>query len=102
MKQRIITALFSLAFATTLLAHLGAEHITGFVKTVDRQSLTVETTKHETVTVLLTTKTQGMKSAVAFNIQELKPGERVVIHAKKNAAGALEAIEVDWGPKPKY
>jgi hypothetical protein len=102
MKQRIITALASLAFAATLLAHLGAEHITGFVKSVDLHSLTVETLKHETVTVLLTAKTEGLKSTIKFNVQELKPGERVVIHAKKNAAGALEAIEVDWGPKPKY
>jgi len=97
-----MAALLSLAFAATLLAHLGAEHVIGFVKSVDRQSLTVETVKHETVTVLLTTKTQGLKSTVPFNIQELKPGERVIVHAKKNAAGALEATEVEWGPKPKY
>jgi len=101
MKQRMLTALLSLAFAAALLAHAGAEHITGFVKAITPQSLTVETTKHEMVTVVLTPKTDGMKSSVRFNVQELKPGERVVIHAKKNAAGALEAIEVDWGPRPK-
>ena len=101
MKQRIFTVLFSLAFAAALLAHAGAEHITGFVKTITHDSLTVETTKHEMVTVVLTPKSDGVKSSVKFNVQELKPGERVVIHAKKNASGALEAIEVDWGPRPK-
>lgn len=100
MKRRIMAVLLSLAFAATLLAHLGAEHITGFVKTVSPQSLTVETKQHQMVTVVLTPKTDGMKSGVRFNIQELKAGERVVIHAKKNASGALEAIEVEWGPRP--
>jgi hypothetical protein len=101
MKQRIITAVLALASAAALLAHAGAEHITGFVRTITQDSLTVETTKHEMVTVVLTPKTDGMKSSVRFNVQELKPGERVVIHAKKNASGALEATEVDWGPRPK-
>jgi hypothetical protein len=96
MKQRIITALASLAFAAALLAHAGAEHITGFVKSVDLHSLTVETLKHETVTVLLTAKTEGLKSAIKLprreNLWAILTGSasRRIEKAVKLAAGGIK------------
>jgi hypothetical protein len=100
-KQRILAALAALAFAAALAAHGGAEHVIGFVRAVGPQSLTVETLKHETVTVLLTAKTEATKSGVKANVKEVKVGDRVVIHAMKNAAGALEASEVEWSAGSK-
>jgi hypothetical protein len=97
MKRRILAGLASLAFAAALAAHGGAEHVIGFVRAISPESVTVETLKHETVTVVLTAKTEAMKSGVKANVKEVKVGDRVVIHATKNAAGALEASEVEWG-----
>jgi adenine/guanine phosphoribosyltransferase-like PRPP-binding protein len=98
MKRRILAAVAALAFAAALAAHGGAEHVIGFVRAISAQSVTVETLKHETVTVVLTAKTEAMKSGVKANAKDLKVGDRVVIHATKNGAGALEASEVEWGP----
>jgi hypothetical protein len=96
MKLRLTAAAFTLAAG--LWAHEGMDHVTGFVKSVSAQSVTVETVKHEIVVVRLTAKTEAMKSGVKGNLKDLKPGDRVAIHAVKDASGAYEAHEVDWGP----
>ena len=100
MKNRLAALTILLAAALTLFAHGGAEHVIGFVRALAPGSVTVETLKHESVTILLTPKTESLKSGVKANLKELKTGDRVVIHALKNAAGALEASEVEWGPAP--
>src|SRR5260370_40864639 len=97
MKRRTFAVILPFAFAAALLAHGGAEHVIGVVKAVSAASLTVETPKHETVTIFLTAKTEVMKSNAKAEITQLKVGDRVVVHAVKNKAGALEASEVTWG-----
>jgi Cu/Ag efflux protein CusF len=99
MKSGLTAAAFALAAG--LWAHEGMDHVTGFVKSVSAQSVTVETLKHEMVVVRLTAKTEAMKSGVKGNLKDLKPGDRVAIHAVKDASGAYEAHEVDWGPTPQ-
>ena len=101
MKLRMMTGAFALLATGTLFAHGGAEHVVGFARTITADSVTVETPKHEMVTVLLTPKTEVMKSEVKAKMSDLKVGERVVIHAEKNKAGKLEAEEVEFGPSPK-
>ena len=101
MTQRILTCMFVMfALAAALAAHGGAEHVTGTVKTISPASVTVETVKHEMVTVMLTAKTEVMKSAAKADIKDLKIGDRVVIHAMKNKEGQLEAEEVAFGAVP--
>ena len=101
MKSRIASAVLSLVSAINLLAHGGLEHVTGFVKSISADSVVVETLSHQVVTVRLTAKTAGMKSGVKANLKDLKPGDRVAIHAAKDPSGVLEANEVEWGPAPQ-
>ena len=101
MTHRILTSLFLLlAFAAALLAHGDAIHVNGTVKAISPASVTVETVKHETVTVMLSPKTEVMKSAAKADIKDLKIGDRVAIHAMKNKEGQLEAEEVAFGATP--
>src|SRR3954471_16629364 len=100
MMKAVHTSLLACAIAAGLMAHGGAEHITGTVKEIKADSLTVETTKHETLTIGLTAKTVAMKSKAKGDLKDLKAGDRVVVHAEKNSAGKLEAEEVDFGSAP--
>ena len=99
MIKRITCMLSALALAGALWAHEGAEHVIGTVKSMTTESVTVETAKHETLTIMLTPKTEVMKSKAKGEIKDLKVGDRVVIHAAKGKAG-LEAQEVDFGAAP--
>jgi Domain of unknown function (DUF5666) len=101
MTHRILTCLFlMLALAAALAAHGDAIHVTGTVKAIGPTSVTVETAKHEVVTVMLSPKTEVMKSAAKADIKDLKVGDRAVIHAMKNKEGHLEAEEVAFGAVP--
>ena len=79
------------------MAHGGGEHITGTVLTLSANSITVETPTHEKKTVILTPKTEAMMSGKKAAVMDLKPGERVVVHAMKNKDGKLEAEELQFG-----
>jgi len=106
MTKRTITAILTLslalAFAATLFAHGDAIHVTGFVRTINPDSVVVETVKHEMITVLLTPKMEVTKSGVKASMSDLKLGDRVVIHAEKNHDGKLEAESVAFGPAPAH
>lgn len=85
MKRSMTAALaaFFLSVSGAALAHGGMEHIMGTVKAVSAASMTV-TTKSKDVEVQLdaTTRFEGAASAA-----ELKPGQRVVVHARKAGEG---------------
>jgi hypothetical protein len=100
MKYLLNASLVALIATGAALAHGGAEHVTGFARTITADSVTVETTKHTMVTIMLTPKTEVKKSEVKAAMSDLKVGDRVVIHAEKNKAGKLEAEEVEFGPTP--
>ncbi len=97
--NKLTAAIVSLACAAALLAHGGAEHVLGLVKAMGGGSVTVETVKHEMVIVLLTPKTEVLRSNAKSDLKLLKVGDKVVIHATKNKDGKLEASEVEFGPK---
>jgi Cu/Ag efflux protein CusF len=96
MKRLIQTSLTTLAFAAALLAHGGAEHLAGTVKSIAADSITIETTKHEVVAVALSPKTVAMKGKVKGDLKDLKAGDRVVVHAEKGHDGKYSANEVDY------
>ena len=100
MKKVVKAVIASAVLAAAALAHGGAEHVMGVAKAVSADSITVETAKKESITILVTAKTEVKKSAVAAKITDLKVGERVAVHAEKNKAGKLEAEEVEFGPSP--
>jgi hypothetical protein len=84
MKRSLAAAAaFFLSASATAFAHGGMEHLMGTVKSVSASSITVAT-KDKDVEVLLdeATKYEGAASAA-----DLKPGERVVVHAKKAGTG---------------
>ena len=96
MNKLMRSGVMAIAVTTGLLAHGGAEHMSGTVKTVTADALTIETTKHATVTIGLSAKTVAMKGKAKGDLKDLKPGDRVVVHAEKDKAGKYQAEEVDY------
>jgi hypothetical protein len=67
-------------------------------------SITVQSTGKETktTTVSIIPSTMFMRSGTHVSLKDLKIGERVVIEAKENKDGKLEAISVTFGkPQPR-
>ena len=100
MFQSFKASFAAVALAAALTAHGGGEHLTGTVKSITADQLVLETTKPETLTIVLTAKTHALKSKAKGDLKDLKPGERAVVHAAKNKAGQWEADEVDFGATP--
>lgn len=80
----------------TAFAHEGGKHFRGSLKSVDATSLTILTTAKETVTLKLLPTTKFVRSGQPATVQDLKAGERVVVHAKQNGT-AWEAEQVQFG-----
>jgi len=78
-------------------AHNGVEHVMGTVTAVTDKSITVETVKHESVTVLLDPTTTFSDSGKPATLKDVKAGMRVVVNAKDNAQDKLVGVSVKWG-----
>ncbi len=100
MKKIFGTTVLAGFVAAVALAHGGAEHVIGFARAINADSVTVENAKHQMITVMLRPTTEVKKSGAMVKIGDLKVGERVVIHAEPNKAGKLEAEEIEFGPAP--
>jgi hypothetical protein len=81
----------------TAFAHNGVEHVLGTVKALGANSITVETTKHETSTVSVDRGTTFSHKGTAATLAELKGGDRVAIDGKDGEDKKLHAIAVKWG-----
>lgn len=93
-----ILALAALLLGSTLaFAHNGMEHVMGTVTAMTANSITVDTVKHTSVTVLVNPSTKFNHNDVAASQNDLKVGDRVVIHAKDNAQDKLVGVIVKWG-----
>lgn len=84
-----IKRMLSIAIAAPLLmqlvfAHGGLEHVMGTVTEASAASVTVKSTDGKTVIVTIDSKTQFTKAGANVTAQDVKPGDRVVIHAKKD------------------
>ena len=101
MSKRIsveLLVLLSMLVAPAALAHGGGEHVMGTVRAVGAHSITVETKDHKKVVIDVNTDTSFQKAGEKATLQDLKPGERVVIHAKKaGPASELTAEQVKFG-----
>jgi len=78
-------------------AHNGVEHVMGTVTAVTDTSVTMETTKHTSVTVLLDPSTTFSNNDAPASRKDLKVGQRVVVNAKENADKKLVGVSVKWG-----
>jgi hypothetical protein len=83
--------------ATGAFAHNGIEHVMGTLSAKSDTSVTVETPKHAKVTVLLDRGTTFSFNDKAVTLNDLKPGERVVVNAKEDSSDKLHAVSIRWG-----
>lgn len=95
-NSAILFFALALILAAAVAAHEGGKHFMGNVKSIDAGSLTIITTTHETVTLKLLPSTKFTRSHQPSSLQELKAGERVVIHAKQDGK-SWDAEEVQFG-----
>ena len=92
----VLTAL-TLTLGSLAFGHEGLEHVMGTVTAISASSITVETPKHTTSTVLLEPATKFTNKGAAASLKDLKVGERVVIDAKPGADKRLVGVTVRWG-----
>jgi hypothetical protein len=98
MRKQAATAILALMLGSVLAyAHNGIEHIMGTVKTVNDSSITVDTVKHTSVTVLLDASTKYTKNDAQITRQDVKVGDRVAIDAKENSDKKLVGVAVKLG-----
>jgi hypothetical protein len=69
----------------------------GTVTKVSPESVTVRTTANDTVEVAITSATKFSKADSVMTIQDVRVGDRVVIHATKTNHGKLIAHTVQIG-----
>ncbi len=99
-RFRLLIAVIALVLGPTLvLAHNGIEHIMGTITAVTDGSITVDTVKHTSVTVMIDPSTKYSYNDAQASRKDLKVGERVVINAKENAEKKLVGVSVKWGAK---
>jgi uncharacterized protein DUF5666 len=100
MNKRMHSVLAILAFtlgSAIAFAHNGIEHVMGTVTVVTDTSVTVDTVKHTSVTVLIDPTTTFSNNDAQATRKDLKVGQRVVINAKENADKKLVGVSVKWG-----
>ena len=85
-----------LLVASMAFAHGNEQHIMGTVSNVTDSAITVATTDGKSVDVALTSQTTFSKNSKTITAKEIKKGDRVVVHAKKNG-DKLEAASVRIG-----
>ncbi|HVZ19039.1 MAG TPA: myosin N-terminal SH3-like domain-containing protein [Terriglobales bacterium] len=91
--------LLMMALAIAAVAHGGSKHIKGTVKEIKGDTITVQTTENETVTVSFDAQTKFQKSGAAADAKQLKAGERVVIDIPEE--GKAKATMIQFGALPK-
>lgn len=99
-RRNVITFIATVALtigATAAFAHNGIEHVMGTVKSVTDSSITVDTVKHTSITVMVDASTTYTNKEARATLKDLKTGERVVIDAKDGTDKKLHGISVKWG-----
>ena len=92
MKKQLAVFWFCFVFIAAAFAHEGMEHVMGTVTQVSADSITVKTAKSALVTVALAADTQFVKDKTTVKITDVKVGERVVIHAKRDEKDATKLV----------
>lgn len=92
----LVSAAAALLVASAAAAHEGGGDARGVIKALTAERLTVETAKGEK-SFALTPETSYARGSAPARREDLRPGERVVVHACERG-DRLEAIEVRAGP----
>ncbi len=96
MKRMITLGLVVMLAAGSLFAHGKGQHVMGIVTAMTDNSITVKTTAEDPLTVYTMADTKYEKGGAAASINDLKVGDRAVIHATK-MSDKLMAAEVRFG-----
>lgn len=100
MKHSLIAIWILLALAVSAWAHGDEQHVMGTVSKIDGMSITVKTQDGSLKTVMVTDETKYLRANSAAKLDDVKVGDRVVIHAKK-MGDMLHATEVKIGATPE-
>lgn len=99
MKKQLAILMASLLFTVTLaFAHGNEEHVMGTVTNITKTSITVQTVKNETKEIQINDKTTFQNAGAPAKLDDLKVGDRVVIHADKSG-DKLVAHIVQFGAR---
>jgi hypothetical protein len=99
-KPKIVTICTVLIFSTLVFAHGNEQHVMGTVAKIEPGSISVKTTAGDVRTVMVLPETKFVKGSSPAAQQDLKVGDRVVIHAKSEGS-MLHATEVKIGADMK-
>ena len=99
-KHGIVTVCTVLMFSTLVFAHGNEHHVMGTVTKIEAGSISVKTTAGDVKTVMVIWETKFVKGSSPATQQDLKVGDRVVIHAKPEGS-MLHATEVKIGTDAK-
>ena len=96
MKRIVAVTTLLLTLSVMVFAHGNEKHVVGKVTSISDNSITVETTAKQSVTVEANDQTKFVKSGASATLKDLKVGDKVVIHADSEG-GKLVASEVRFG-----
>jgi hypothetical protein len=92
----VATAALALT-ATTAFAHNGIEHLKGTLSAKTGTSVTIETSAHKKITVLLDPATKYTWNEKAATVNDLKTGDAVLVNAKEGEDEKLHGVSILWG-----
>ncbi len=93
LRSLIAAASLILILSTIVIAHDNQQHVMGTVTKIDAGSITVKTTAGDVKTVMILPTTKFLEGTATATAQDVKVGDRVVIHAKPEGK-MLHATEV--------
>ncbi len=99
MRWTILAIAFLLGLAAPVaLAHGGGPHLKGTVSAITADQITVEGDEGRPTSAKITPDTRFVRGKAKGKREDLKQGDRVVVHTRKQG-DALEALEVRYtGP----
>src|SRR5438046_728343 len=96
MRRQILAFAFLLQLCgTAALAHGGGPHLKGIASVITADQITVEGTGGRSTVAKITPDTRFIAGKAVGKREDLKEGDRVVVHTRKQGNG-LEAIEVRY------
>lgn len=96
LRSSVAVISLMLIWSAIVVAHGDQQHVMGTVTKIETGSISVQTTAGEVKVVMILPTTKFLKGTTAVTQQDVKVGDRVVIHAKPEG-NALHATEVKIG-----
>jgi hypothetical protein len=83
MKRRLAVGCAICLFAILALAHGNEQHVMGTITIISGDAITIQTIAKKNTIVYVNAKTKFTKAGAAATRDDLKVGDRVVVHASK-------------------